>query len=251
MVKEQFPPEIEEKRKLLYAEAKQARQNSNNKVRLVRDKLYVNGKQIMPEVNTAVKSTGPTRWRNDQRSQQKSNKNHLEPTTQDKYQGYAGRPNSQRANQKFQNTTQVVHNRNQRQPKPTMFQRQLQTENQSNGQTASRPYEPTKRAQSTTNEDDSIFVTPSRNQSTQDFNIPTKNKFPPWFNIDEQTQNVTDRQPTPAGKTKPTSPLDSDYSSKRQREYTSDSDKLVDMECESACANGPVNSSETVNVTHL
>ena len=44
-VREQFPPEIEEKRKLLYPIAKRARENKNNIVKLVRDKLYVNGKE--------------------------------------------------------------------------------------------------------------------------------------------------------------------------------------------------------------
>ena len=45
-VREQFPQEIEEKRKLLYPVAKTARQNKENRVRLVRDKLYVNGQEV-------------------------------------------------------------------------------------------------------------------------------------------------------------------------------------------------------------
>ena len=44
-MREQFPQEIEEKRKLLYPVAKKARQNKENRVRLVRDKLYVNGQK--------------------------------------------------------------------------------------------------------------------------------------------------------------------------------------------------------------
>ena len=51
-VREQFPPEIEQKRKLLYPIAKRARQNRMNTVRLVRDKLYVNGREINPDDNT-------------------------------------------------------------------------------------------------------------------------------------------------------------------------------------------------------
>ena len=47
-VKEQFPSEIEERRKLLYGEARSARQNRNNRVKLVRDKLYINGRQYVP-----------------------------------------------------------------------------------------------------------------------------------------------------------------------------------------------------------
>ena len=45
-VREQFPQEIDEKRKLLYPIAKKARQNPENKVRLVRDRLYVNGYEV-------------------------------------------------------------------------------------------------------------------------------------------------------------------------------------------------------------
>ena len=45
-VREQFPQEIEEKRKLLYPVAKTARQNKNDRVRLVRDKLYVNAQEM-------------------------------------------------------------------------------------------------------------------------------------------------------------------------------------------------------------
>ena len=44
-VNEQFPAEIEERRKQLYAVAKNARRDPNNRVRLVRDKLFINGKE--------------------------------------------------------------------------------------------------------------------------------------------------------------------------------------------------------------
>ena len=66
-VNEQFPKEIEEKRKVLYQEAKIARQNKQNKVRLVRDKLYINGQQYIPperENNTRHNNTANYgRWR--------------------------------------------------------------------------------------------------------------------------------------------------------------------------------------------
>ncbi|MEW8563212.1 MAG: hypothetical protein AB2541_13945, partial [Candidatus Thiodiazotropha sp.] len=48
-VNEQYPIEVENKRKLLYPEAKKYRRNKLNKVRLVRDKLYVNGEEIIVE----------------------------------------------------------------------------------------------------------------------------------------------------------------------------------------------------------
>ncbi|WAR28630.1 hypothetical protein MAR_014334, partial [Mya arenaria] len=48
-VKEQFPPEIESERKLLYGPAREARENKENKVRLVKDKLYINGQRYAPK----------------------------------------------------------------------------------------------------------------------------------------------------------------------------------------------------------
>ena len=48
-IREQFPKVIEDKRKSLYPEAKKARENEQNKVRLVRDRLFVNNKEVIVE----------------------------------------------------------------------------------------------------------------------------------------------------------------------------------------------------------
>lgn len=48
-VREQFPVEIENKRKVLYPIMKKARENSDNKVRLVRDKLFINNVEYVPD----------------------------------------------------------------------------------------------------------------------------------------------------------------------------------------------------------
>ena len=48
-IKEQFPSETESRRKLLCSAAKYARQNPDNKVRLIRDRLFINGKESMPD----------------------------------------------------------------------------------------------------------------------------------------------------------------------------------------------------------
>ena len=48
-VNEQFPKAIEDRRKVLYPIAKNARRNESNKVRLVRDKLYINGQLHIPD----------------------------------------------------------------------------------------------------------------------------------------------------------------------------------------------------------
>ena len=48
-VNEQFPKAIEDRRKVLYPIAKNARRNESNKVRLVHDKLYINGQLHIPD----------------------------------------------------------------------------------------------------------------------------------------------------------------------------------------------------------
>ena len=47
---------MEDKRKQLYPVANDARKNLENKVRLVRDKLFINHKPYIPEGQTIVKS---------------------------------------------------------------------------------------------------------------------------------------------------------------------------------------------------
>ena len=42
-VNEHYPVEMENKRKLLYPEVKKARRNTENKVKFVKDRLFVNG----------------------------------------------------------------------------------------------------------------------------------------------------------------------------------------------------------------
>lgn len=54
-IKEQYPKEMEDKRKQLYPVANDARKNPENKVRLVRDKLFINHEQYIPEVQTTIK----------------------------------------------------------------------------------------------------------------------------------------------------------------------------------------------------
>ena len=44
---EQFPREVEERRRLLYPLYNKAKSNPNNAVKLIRDKLYVNGQTIL------------------------------------------------------------------------------------------------------------------------------------------------------------------------------------------------------------
>ena len=75
-IREQFPTEVEEKRKLLYPAAKMARRNPNNKVRLVRDKLYVNGVEQKPSYSAAqsIKQTEQGQRQNQRMGQNLANK---------------------------------------------------------------------------------------------------------------------------------------------------------------------------------
>ena len=59
-VREQFPPEIEERQKTLYPIMRNLNKDGDNRVTLVRDKLYVNGKLYNNDFNTInVKQTQP------------------------------------------------------------------------------------------------------------------------------------------------------------------------------------------------
>ena len=58
-IREQFPKTIEEKRKVLYPVAKQARKNTENKVRLIRDKLYINDEEVVVELNKTSEKSVP------------------------------------------------------------------------------------------------------------------------------------------------------------------------------------------------
>ena len=48
-VKEQFPIEVEAKRRTLYPIMKKARENKENKVRMVRDRLFINDNEVAPQ----------------------------------------------------------------------------------------------------------------------------------------------------------------------------------------------------------
>ena len=48
-VREQFPKEIEDRRKVLYSALYRLKSNPQNRISLVRDKLYVNGQLYIPE----------------------------------------------------------------------------------------------------------------------------------------------------------------------------------------------------------
>ena len=56
-VREQFPKVIENRRKQLYPIMKKARANEDNKVRLVRDKLFINNCEYVPDSDEEIEQT--------------------------------------------------------------------------------------------------------------------------------------------------------------------------------------------------
>ena len=58
-IREQFPKEIEDRRKMLYPAKYRLKNNPNNRVNLVRDKLYVNGRLYVPENDPEYKLPQP------------------------------------------------------------------------------------------------------------------------------------------------------------------------------------------------
>lgn len=68
-VREQFPKIVEEKRKILYPEMKRARSDSRNKVRLVRDKLFINNIEFVPD-----ETVNPQKHQNREQTRVKSDK---------------------------------------------------------------------------------------------------------------------------------------------------------------------------------
>ena len=93
-VREQFPIEIENKRKALYPVMKAARVNKNNKVRLVRDKLFINNVQyIQPTQKTDGQDARPKTYKQQvQRRQlaQGVNNNRTDSPNRDAYSPMKG-----------------------------------------------------------------------------------------------------------------------------------------------------------------
>ena len=71
-VREQFPTEMENTRKLLYPVMKKAKGVEGNKVRLVRDKLFINDIQYMPP-STETQDNSSTRPKTYHNEQQRGN----------------------------------------------------------------------------------------------------------------------------------------------------------------------------------
>ena len=249
-VREHFPAEIEEKRKQLYGEAKIARQNESNKVRLVRDKLYINGKQFIPGL-----SDDPQYPNNSSSRRQGNTNNYRRSNTRQNEQRvrFGANPvdmQTERYNTPYsvRNETQGQYRSQQSDPQQHQYQQQQQQHR--------RTISAARKGQSYNQRDQSDMNDSSQkdnNGFAQGLDTPTANRYSLLSNDEnvwsdnEQISDSWSRQPSLAGKTKPSSPLDS--SPKRQREYSSDTSHSEVMDHETsrdtgASANGTNNNDQ-------
>lgn len=179
-INEQFPTEIENRRKMLYPEAKRARQNKNNEVKLVRDKLYINGKQFIP-TQTYIPQNNV------------SSKSSTRPN-----RGFQSNFEQRNTNRQQPLNSQYRHQDSERQH-ISQSQRTWQQERsniQRNNITHRAPWHGARK-----------FVS-----QREEREISTFNRFEPFTN--EQINDTPQR----AGKKKATSPVDIDVTMKKQRE---------------------------------
>jgi hypothetical protein len=183
-VREQFPVEIENRRKQLYPIAKQARKVRNNTVKLVRDKLYINDRQYhdgdeIPGVQNTEQEHTYTERRNTQQTQ--SGKQTI-PGIQntERERTYTARRNTQQANP----------------GKQIRYNQHRQISGAANNTQWSRTFTRTQPSQRYEN-------------SSQ---IPLSNMF---ANLEQE--NTPKREPL-AGKTKARSPLENSDSFKKQKD---------------------------------
>ena len=227
-VKEHFPPEIEETRKRLYGEAKIARQNANNRVKLVRDKLFVNGQQFHPG------------WSDHKDPRFNSGSSQTIPR-QGSFGYERGR---QQFGQQPQQPEEFGLSQNNATPRPWGT-----GSGWTRGNSASGHGHHMEREQEGA----------GRNDHSSLANIDTRNRYTVLSNDDStwptpnQGSYNRDRQSAYSGKRKPTSPVDTDISTKRQTEYTNNSNMdNNDMECEQSRTKTASSNGETVSQdTHL
>lgn len=201
-VNEQFPQEIEERRKVLYPIAKDARRNQNT-VRLVRDKLFINGQQYNPRDQTTAKQP------------------YMPKTAQEKQNRQFIPNNGQNNTRQFDRNTRSFPDR------PFLIGRKF---SQPKHKVQSEMTRPVSSAIGKTDN------THSRNIDAQPCEgVYTSNTYMVLNGLGNDGGNIT---PHCFGKKKATSPLDSDLTLKKQKDYTSDNNSVMsqgetsDYDCE-------------------
>ena len=92
-VNEHYPIEMENKRKLLYLEVKKARRNTENKVKFVKDRLFVNGVEVVVEETENTNGQSSQGIMNTEKSENGKRVIYKSkpPNRNEPYQGYRGR----------------------------------------------------------------------------------------------------------------------------------------------------------------
>ena len=188
-VNEQFPQEIETRRKVLYPVAKSAQQNESNKVRLVHDKLYINGQLYLPEqttYNTKMSQQHPQR----RLSTHRKTRNYRTPSTQNSNRHTNGQLH---IGKRFSQRPNPLANAN----APLRF-----------GPALSQPLTEISGQASAHN----------HNNISLGNDIQLSNKFAPLADNNEINESQT---PQCTGKRKASSPVDTDQTTKKQLEFDS------------------------------
>ena len=215
-VNEQFPVEIENKRKLLYPEAKKARQDSDNKVRMVKDKLYVNKVLVTVE---KVDENGTQDDINNETSRK---------------QNYPTEDHSNAAKPK----TRIVYNYQRGQGSRGQWRGRWRGRGLGRGYNANR--DDSWSTQPVTSQRDNY----SDQRHSVAWSIPISNHYSPLVNINDETP----RAKAP-GKRQATSPVDSDITVKKYAENNSNREP---NEIPASEVHGPTetnNDDQTENIT--
>lgn len=182
-VREQFPKIIEDRRKQLYPEMKRAKLNKENKVRLVRDKLYINQREFIPKRNNNENPTSAANQQNQSYGQRSRDIRYHQGYQQNRRTEYGS--SYPPAGESFVGGRTFYRNRNRQRP------------------SSNRP--------------------PQSTESTRNvnFTLPTSNRFDVL--TERSDQQCSDKTPDPrrscvAGKHPASSPLDNDLTLKKHRE---------------------------------
>ena len=199
-VNEHFPQEIENKRKQLYPEAKRARQNKNNEVRLVHDKRIINGRQFIPNTSNSQNNT----WQNN-------------PSYRNNSGTITGTQLESENRQSFNQHPRYINN-----------VKQQQNQNQSEGSWQQHKYRNPKPDWLSNKP---RWLETRKVVSQRDtWVVPTSNRF-------ETTSKFHD-SPQRMGKKKATSPIDTEVNTKKQREWETENEHIYHKQVNENDKNG-------------
>lgn len=181
-VREQFPKVVEDRRKMLYPEMKKARSDKHNKVRLVRDRLFINNVEFVTDSH----SSSLHQNRGQSQDFKQYNK---QPDRRHEYERSQG---SQRSQSTYSDVVRSTDR------------------NRDSGYGKSRVL-----YAHTTGQSKRSNQQQSSNVKSLNFEIPTSNRFSSFSN---EENNSGDKPPTESKKHKASSPLDMDKHLKKHRE---------------------------------